>query len=216
MRAALLFLGIAVCACGPLDAVRPSGDAANGDTPAVGPPPDVPCHVDCFGGMTCMGGTAKRSTWGGRDCCSSTTCGTPWLLDVCTISRVECPSRACDDRRLRCNSANLHALSRPDLAFDVSLLCAGGGHREGDRCVRDADCAPQVEGLSGRLRCATNTCVRGARPSTATGAPCVWDDDCAEGDRCDCGGGAGTARVCVRDAQADAGPGDGGDAAGGG
>jgi hypothetical protein len=210
MRIPMLLAVVTLCACGPIvtppqdaPAALSDGDAAPADVPDV---PDVrTCdprmHIDCFAGLSCRAGVVRRSAHAPYYCCDAAECRAAWARDVCTIGQLECPMRACDDRRLRCNGAALNAAARPGRSFDLGVLCVGGGRREGDRCRADADCAPQVEGAPGRLRCAPDrgVCVPAPRPSTATGAPCVWDDDCAAGDRCDCAGTGGTgARVCVR------------------
>ncbi len=189
-----------------------AGDTGN-DTGADGAVVcDPRLHVDCFGGLTCAAGVATRQASSPYDCCTPENCAAAFARNICEVERFACPTGACDARRVACNAVNLAALARRGFGyFDLNLLCAGTGRRVGDRCATDLDCAPQIEGAPGRLRCEADAgvgaCVRAARPSVPTGTACVWDDDCAEGDRCDCGDG-GVTRVCVPGAGGDGGVGD--------
>ncbi len=195
-----------------VDATPDAADAAETPDAVADVACDPSAHVDCFGGITCSMGTAVRSHFGPYMCCSPRACSEAFGRGICEAERLACPTGNCDARRTACNGSNLVAIARRNLGrFDLSLLCAGGGRRAGDECATDDDCAPQVEGAPGRLRCDRDAraCAAAPRPSTAPGEACVWDDDCADGDRCDCGDGGAT-RVCVRSASTDGGVTDGG------
>lgn len=176
-------------------------------------PPDV-CdplaHVDCFFSVTCNAGTVQRTHHAPYPCCDTATCAAAYARNVCLAEGVTCPSMRCNARRFACNELNLareyqHAAD----ALDLTLFCEGGGRRSGDRCGSDEQCAPQVEGMPGRLRCDRDAgvCAPAPRPAVPSGIECVWDDDCAEGERCDCAAtdGGASARRCAPAPGSDAG-----------
>lgn len=191
----------------PTDSER---DAGVSMTERDAPECDPSAHVDCFFSVQCSGGIVRQSAHAPYPCCTQEACARALQSGICWVGRHECATGACNPRRVTCDSRALYAeWNRRFQRLDLSLFCAGGGRRPGDRCAADDDCVPQVEGGSGRLRCDRDAgaCTAGPRPSVAEGQPCVWDDDCGEGLRCDCDG-AGAARCAV---VPDAGAGHGGD-----
>lgn len=173
---------------------------------------DPSAHIDCFFAIACGGGMVQRSAHAPFPCCTAERCATAYTSDVCWVQHATCPSGACDARRLACNQPNLYARFTRGGEVDLTLFCAGGGRRAGDRCATDDQCAPQVAGAAGRLRCDVDAgaCVSAPRPTTPTWSECVWDDDCAEGDLCDCARVAGgvEARRCLHASEVDAGASD--------
>lgn len=180
---------------------------------ATSAPPDV-CdplaHVDCFFSVTCNGGTVLRTHHAPYPCCDTATCAAAYARNVCLAERVTCPSMGCNARRLACNELNLaREYQRTAGALDLTLFCEEGGRRVGDRCGSDEQCVPQAEGMPGRLRCDRDAgvCAPSPRPTVPRGIECIWDEDCAEGERCDCAAtdGGASARRCAPAPGSDAG-----------
>ncbi len=153
-------------------------DATEGlDAPGVDATPDagcVPgCHWDCFGGSTCVNGTAWVNGYAPRSCC---TFSDPWPGPgpVCSLQPVGCPDGVChlpDPRYAAC----LRLLGTPSepcpagSCEQIRLYCSDGPAQAGDPCTDDRDCRPAAEGAP-RLRCGgEGTCVEEARPEAPEG-----------------------------------------------